>query len=256
MQKTAGTFIHLRRVDNTNNYAMGKVHAGMANHGEAYFTMNQLQGKGQRGKQWLSGNAENIAISMVIAPSLLSINEQFALSAAVAVGTHRFFSGYAGDETSIKWPNDIYWRDRKAAGILIENLIGQPDGDKNYHEQSVWKYAVAGIGININQVQFDKSLSNAVSLKQITGRQFDCIALAKELHQTVMDTVNEVLSGKFTAIHSYYNDHLYKKNTSVILRKNTIEFETLIQSVSTNGQLLTTDLIDNQFNFGEIEWVI
>ena len=256
MQKQATTFTQLQCVDSTNNYAMGKVHAGMANHGDACFTMNQLQGKGQRGKQWLSSNAENIAISMVIAPALLGINQQFSLSAAVAVGTHRFFSRYAGDETSIKWPNDIYWRDRKAAGILIENLIGQPDGDKNYPEQSVWKYAVAGIGVNINQVHFDESLLNAVSLKQLTGRQFDCIALAKELHQTVMTTVNEVLAGNFIAIHSYYNDHLYKKNTRVILRKNTIEFETLIQSVSANGQLLTTDIIDNQFNFGEIEWVI
>jgi BirA family biotin operon repressor/biotin-[acetyl-CoA-carboxylase] ligase len=215
--------------------------------------MQQTQGKGQRGKQWKGGNGENIAISIVIAPSVLGISQQFALSAAVAVGTHQFFSSYAGEETSIKWPNDIYWRDRKAAGILIENVIGQ---QRVGSEAAYWKNAVAGIGANINQTQFDLSLNNPVSLKQITGKQFDCSTLAKQLHQSVIAKVDEVLSGNFTEIYIYYNEHLYKKNNRVILRKNTIEFETLIQSVSTTGQLLTTDIIDNQFTFGEVEWVI
>jgi BirA family biotin operon repressor/biotin-[acetyl-CoA-carboxylase] ligase len=256
MQKSEATFTHLQRVDSTNNYAMRKVHAGMAMHGDAYFTMEQTQGKGQRGKHWMGGNAENIAISIVIKPSVLPISQQFALSAAVAVGTQQFFSRYAGDETSIKWPNDIYWRDRKAAGILIENVIGQPKLSESNTEQPIWKYAVAGIGVNINQTLFDSSLINPVSLKQITGTQFDCIALAKELHQSVMAATNEVLSGNFTAIYNYYNKYLYKKNTRVILRIDTIEFETLIQSVSTIGQLLTTDIIDNQFDFGEVEWLM
>jgi BirA family biotin operon repressor/biotin-[acetyl-CoA-carboxylase] ligase len=256
MQKSEATFTHLQRVDSTNNYAMGKVHAGMAIHGDAYFTMEQTQGKGQRGKQWMGGNAENIAISIVIKPSVLPISQQFALSAAVAVGTHFFFSRYAGDETSIKWPNDIYWRDRKAAGILIENIIGQPYADGKTPDDTVWKFAIAGIGVNINQTKFDLTLNNAVSLKQLTGKQFNCITLANQLHQCVIAKVDEVLAGNFTPTYNYYNEHLYKKNKRVILRKDTIEFETLIQSVSTSGQLLTTDIIDNQFNFGEIEWAI
>jgi len=256
MQKTAATFTHLQLVDSTNNYAMGKVHAGMANHGDAYFTMNQTQGKGQRGKQWLSGHAENIAISIVLEPSILAISQQFALSAAVAVGTHQFFSSYAGEETSIKWPNDIYWRDRKAAGILIENLIGQHQPSDTNAEHPLWKFAVAGIGVNINQTKFDLSLSNAVSLKQLTGKQFDCTALSKQLYQSVLLAVNEVLGGNFETIYNYYNEHLYMKNKRIVLKKETIAFETQIQAVNRDGQLLTTDIIDNQFNFGEVEWVL
>jgi BirA family biotin operon repressor/biotin-[acetyl-CoA-carboxylase] ligase len=255
MQKSEATFTHLQRVDSTNNYAMGKVHAGMAKHGDAYFTMEQAQGKGQRGKHWISGTAENIAISIVIDPSELPISQQFALSAAVAVGTHQFFKKYAGDETSIKWPNDIYWRDRKAAGILIENVIGQSAANNINTDAAIWKYAVVGIGVNINQTVFDQSLINPVSLKQLTGKQFKCITLAKQLHQSVLVKVDEVLKGNFTAIFNYYNVNLYKKDKSVILIKDTIEFETKIQSVNTSGQLLTTDIIDNQFNFGEVDWV-
>jgi BirA family biotin operon repressor/biotin-[acetyl-CoA-carboxylase] ligase len=204
----------------------------------------------------MGGNAENIAISIVIAPSVLGISQQFALSAAVAVGAYRFFSKYAGDETSIKWPNDIYWRDRKAAGILIENVIGQSPAKIKNADAAVWKFAVVGIGVNINETNFSQSLINPVSLKQITGKQFDCIEMAKELHQTVLAVANEVLAGNFDTVLQYYNEHLYKKNKRVILRKETIEFETKIQSVSGSGQLLTNDIIDNQFNFGEVEWII
>ncbi len=85
----------------------------------------QTGGKGQRGKTWQTGNGENIAISIIIEPKHLQVAEQFNLSVAVALGCYDFFSAYAGDETFIKWPNDIYWRDRKAGGVLIENVIGK-----------------------------------------------------------------------------------------------------------------------------------
>ena len=82
-----------------------------------------------------------------------------------------FFTKYAGDRTRIKWPNDIYWKDRKAGGILIENVL---QGGK-------WKYSIVGIGININQILFPANILNPVSLAQITGKTFEVIALAKEL---------------------------------------------------------------------------
>jgi len=249
-------FAHLKQVDSTNNYAMGKVHAGMAKHGDAYFTMEQTQGKGQRGRQWLGDEGKNIAISIVIEPPVLAISEQFALSAAVALGTYKFFSSYAGSETSIKWPNDIYWRDRKAAGILIENVIGHQKVRKISKDATVWKYAVVGIGVNINQIDFDSTLVNPVSLKQITGKDFDCIALAKELHLAIFSAVDEVLKGEINSTLKKYNEHLYKKNEMVILKKDNIQFETRIKGVSENGELLTTDIIDNQFEFGQVAWVM
>jgi hypothetical protein len=87
--------------------------------------------------------------------------QQFQLSACVAVGTCQFFSKYDADSFKIKWPNDIYWRDRKLGGILIENIIRS-------HEPGVanWDWAVAGIGMNINQTNFADGLKNPVSLKQ------------------------------------------------------------------------------------------
>lgn len=256
MQPTQAAFTVLQSVDSTNNYAMGKVHAGLAMHGNAYFTTNQTQGKGQRGKQWMGGEDENIAISIIITPSVLAISQQFILSAAVAVGVWQFLNTYTGGDTFIKWPNDIFWCDRKAAGILIENVIGAERNDTNGTGQSLWKYAVAGVGVNINQTSFHTALKNPVSLKQITGRQFDCTELARQLHENVLQTVNAVLAGEDDKIIETYNHQLYKRNCRVVLKRNSVEFETMIKSVSADGKLHTVDIIDNQFSFGEVEWVI
>jgi BirA family biotin operon repressor/biotin-[acetyl-CoA-carboxylase] ligase len=170
---------------------------------------------------------------------------------AVALACFDFFSAYAGEETFIKWPNDIYWRDRKAGGILIENIIG-----KNKWNESVWKFAVAGIGINVNQTLFNSELKNVVSLKQITGKSFDVVALAKELQVKVLERIESIFWADFDKVMAEYNSHLFKKDCTVKLKKGNIEFETVVRSVLPNGQLFTVDRIDNYFNFGEVEWLL
>ena len=112
-------FIELPAVDSTNNYAMGLVREGMAQHGTAVFAHEQTRGKGQRNKQWLSGNRDNIALSLILNPGRILNTEVFILSMAAANAAFQLINRYIPEELSIKWPNDIYWRDRKAAGILI-----------------------------------------------------------------------------------------------------------------------------------------
>ncbi|MGI9137851.1 MAG: biotin--[acetyl-CoA-carboxylase] ligase, partial [Sediminibacterium sp.] len=99
---------------------------------------------------------------------------------AVALGAQAFFMVYAGDETKIKKPNDIYWRDRKAGGILIENIV----------RGNIWTWAVIGIGVNINQTQFSNDAGNPVSLKQITGKNWDVKSLQKKLSSALSTSLN------------------------------------------------------------------
>ena len=244
-------FVLLDSVDSTNNYAMAQVHAALAKHGDAFFAHQQTGGKGQRGKNWHTGNGENIAISIIIEPKQLQVAEQFRLSVAVALGCYDFFSAYAGDETFIKWPNDIYWRDRKAGGVLIENVIG-----KNKSDNAVWKYAVVGIGININQTAFSSELKNIVSLKQITGKSFEVIELAKELQAKVLNRIDLLGKKGFDVLLKEYNNFLFKKDCAVKLKKGKIVFDTVIKSVTEKGQLYTIDRVDNFFDFGEVEWLL
>ncbi len=236
----------LDTVDSTNNYAMARVQAGMASHGMAWFAHEQTAGKGQRGKGWETQPGKNIAMSLVLQPDFLDARQQFYLSAAIALACFEFFSGYAGEETKIKWPNDLFWRDRKAGGVLIENV---------FHGKK-WKWAIVGIGININQVSFDKAIKNPVSLKQITGKEFDTVALAKELYTLLMKKIQELSTRSFDKILEDYNTHLYKLNKNVLLKIENSIFETVIKTVSAEGKLLTVDSTDREFDFGEVEWVL
>ena len=237
-------FTILDTVDSTNNYAMARIDDGFAKHGMAWFGNEQTAGKGQRGKTWASEKGKNIAISLVLSPEQLKLSSQFHLSAAVALACFEFLSTYIDGETKIKWPNDLFWRDRKAGGILIENKL----------QGKTWKWAVVGIGINVNQTVFDKSLLSAVSLKQITGRTFSPVDLAKELQVLLMKKLDEASS--LEAILQQYNQHLYKINELVALRKNGVKFDTVIKEVSAQGKLITVDAIEREFDFGEVEWVL
>jgi len=146
-------FIELLTVESTNNYAMGLARAAMAQHGAVVFTHEQTKGKGQRSKGWVSKKGQNLAFSAVVEPNLLRALPPFTLSMAAAVAAHQLVAKYINEDLTIKWPNDIYWRDRKAAGILIENIW----------QASEWKFAVIGIGLNVNQTEFGELGDRAVS---------------------------------------------------------------------------------------------
>lgn len=246
MLQPAASFIVLDTVDSTNNYAMAKVHAGLAKHGQAYFCGLQTAGKGQRGKEWQTAEGVNIALSLVLDVQLLNIAQQFQLLVSVALGCHDFFSRFAGEETAIKWPNDIYWRDRKAGGVLIENNFQGKD----------WKFAVVGIGVNINQTHFEPHLKNPVSLRQITGKSWDTIFLAKELQRCVLNRFDAIKTAPFAHSLAAYNHHLFGRDKKVRLKKGAIQFDTTVKTITAFGQLVTQDTLERHFDFGEVEWVI
>jgi len=226
---------------------MAQAHAGMASHGTQFFAYDQWAGKGQRGKSWTSVPGENIILSTVLQPVNLPITQPFALSATVALACWDLFSSYAGpEETRIKWPNDLYWRDRKAGGILIENsYLG-----------SRWAWAIAGTGININQTLFPETARNPVSLKQITGRPFDVVGLARELGSWLDRRYDQLMAGGAISLLEEYNSRLFRRGERVRLKKDNAVFETVVTGVASTGLLLTRDTLEREFNFGEVEWVI
>lgn len=224
---------------------MAMVHARMAQHGTCVFAHEQTKGKGQRSKQWISNKDENIILSIIVAPYGLPPAQQFSLSMAVALGVYRFFNHYAGDETRIKWPNDLYWRDRKAGGILIENSL----------QGNSWQWAVIGIGINLNQTQFPELENKAVSLKQITGKSFDPEAMAKELVQYVQAALVQLTTDN-ASIRKDYHSCLYKINESIMLRQGSRNFKGTMAGVAPTGELLVNTPLEERFSIGEVEWIM
>ncbi|MEN9952208.1 MAG: hypothetical protein RLZZ520_476 [Bacteroidota bacterium] len=239
-------FIILPTIDSTNNYAKGLIREGRAKDGMVIFTEEQTQGRGQKNKQWESSKGENIMLSAILDATWLSIQDQFQLSCATALACSDFFSKYAGDETCIKWPNDLYWRDRKAGGVLIENVI----------KGSNWEKAVVGIGININQTAFIPMKNTPVSLKQITGKSFDVPQLAIELCTFLGKRYNELSEGQFETHLQLYNQRLFKRNQCVTLKKGDELMLTTVESVNENGELLTNYEKQRNFTHGEVEWIL
>ena len=239
-------FVELSETDSTNIYAMNHIQHNMATHGSVFFAHRQWAGKGQHGKNWVTEAGQNMIMSAIIDPQPLLQGQQFRLSVVIAMACYDFFSRYAGDETSIKWPNDIYWRDRKAGGILIENQLR---GQK-------WQWAVAGIGMNINQVLFDASLTNPVSLKQITGKTFNPVQLSKELCKQIDFRFSQLYHEPFESLLHDYNEALFKKGEIIQLKKANSRFSCRLLCVNEKGELLVEDGPSDRFQFGEISWII
>lgn len=238
--------IEIDTTPSTNNYAMELIHNGLAKHGMAVFAYEQTAGKGQRGRHWYSSRGENVILSVILNTSGLQVSSPFLLSMAAALAVHDFFSKYAGDENSVKWPNDLYWRDRKAGGILIENVIKGRD----------WQWAIAGIGININQTDFAANARNAVSLKQITGKHLNPLELTKELCACFEERYLQLLNERSQTIIEAYNNVLYKKGQQITLKKNSAVFNCTVKGVNAYGQLITDAATEQLFEVGEVQWII
>jgi BirA family biotin operon repressor/biotin-[acetyl-CoA-carboxylase] ligase len=216
-----------------------------ARHGDAFFAFEQTAGKGQFNKQWLSAKGDNIILSVVLDTKELMVRQQFLLNMVAALSVKQLFNKYTTEIFKIKWPNDIYCRDRKAAGILIENIIR---GEQ-------WQFAVAGFGININQTQFPDSLKNPVSLKQITGKEYDAVELAKELCVLLYKNFDLLSSNNQGVILDEYNNSLYKRKEPAKFKQGSKVFTGVVKEVDIFGRLLIESGIEHAFETGQIEWV-
>lgn len=117
-------FVSLSSVDSTNDQARRAIQAGAALPGMAFFTADQQKGKGQRGKTWEAAKDQSLALSILIKPDFLTVQQQFLLSAIIALGTRAWLATQVPlDQFQIKWPNDLYWNNQKIGGILIENIV-------------------------------------------------------------------------------------------------------------------------------------
>jgi BirA family biotin operon repressor/biotin-[acetyl-CoA-carboxylase] ligase len=240
-------FVNLSSVGSTNEEMRNRIKEGEAIPGMVIFTTEQHAGRGQRGKNWVSEKGASIAYSVLLKPEFLTVSQQFLLSETIALAVHDFLAAQVGsDELRIKWPNDIYWKDRKLAGILIESVLSS---------SGQWQWAIIGIGINVNQAQFAKHLPNPVSIRQITGQQFNCEELAHTLSQQLTHRLQQLAQNEAESLHDRYNQCLYKKGKTASFRKEGKTFNAMVTEVNSGGELILEGQPD-PIPFGEVEWLI
>jgi len=235
----------IETTDSTNNYAMALIQKGIAVDGNAVFAMEQTDGRGMRGRKWKSKKGDNIILSISLQMQWLPILQQFQLSVAVALGCFDLVSKYVPGKASVKWPNDIFINDTKAGGVLIENTI----------KGTLWQWSVIGIGLNINQTDFESANLKATSLSVATKKTFPVLQLTSELYEFILKRIDGLKTGNFLSMLETYNQYLFARNKEVMLRKQGNIFETKIMGVSDAGQLITRDKIERKFNFDEVEFI-
>jgi BirA family transcriptional regulator, biotin operon repressor / biotin---[acetyl-CoA-carboxylase] ligase len=244
MSFSAENIVLLDSVDSTNNYAMAMIQKSDRSAIKPVFALEQTQGKGRRGKHWKSHKGANIILSIPVQMQWLAVSHQFQLSIAVALGCRDLLSKFILANLFIKWPNDLFISDRKAGGILIENIV----------KGTLWQWTIIGIGLNINQQEFEEYNLRATSLKLETGQNFDVLTLAEELISMVLKRIEELKSGNFQKMLEEYNQHLFASNKTVKLKKENVIFQTKIIGVSSSGQLITKDALERRFDFDEVEF--
>lgn len=150
--------IHIDETDSTNRWLREKETTDNI----AVVADYQTAGRGQGTNRWESERGKNLLFSMLLHPKEIAANRQFHISMAVSLAISEALGQYIGD-LSIKWPNDIYWRNGKIGGILIENRL----------HGNVIRDSIIGVGLNVNQRTFHSDAPNPVSLWQISERETD-----------------------------------------------------------------------------------
>ncbi len=207
----------------------------------------QYAGRGQQEMTWFSAPNENLTFSVFLKPSFLKINEQFLLNMLVCLAIKEALNTYVSSAITIKWPNDIYFGHQKLGGILIENNLMGP----------VYKSAIIGIGLNVNQQVFSPEIqSRAISIQQILQADVNLVQLLAEICSHIEHGYLKLRRGNYPDLKSRYLANLYNFNIPAVYKHQGVQFEGRIIDVTDEGLLLVQQN-DNvtKYNFKEIQYI-
>ena len=240
--------IFVSETDSTNSY-LKRMETDDNGKPTVVWTDFQTAGRGCGTNTWESEPGKNLTFSIMLRPRNIAARDQFILSMAHAVALQRTLSLYI-DNVRVKWPNDIYWNDRKLCGTLIETSLGA---------QHI-KTCIIGTGINVNQRVFCSDAPNPVSLWQILHRELN---REEVLRQVVEQTIALALlaeDGQAEAIRREYDAALYRKNELHAYRLPSGERrEYILTGVSDDGHLLLMPPGNREIDayaFKEIQFLI
>ena len=194
------------------------------------YTDYQSAGRGQRGNSWESEDGANLLFSVVFFPLFLPANKQFYLSQVNALALQEILSQYA-DDIKVKWPNDIYWKDLKLCGTLIENDLTGMNLSRS----------IAGTGVNLNQQKFESDAPNPVSLSQITGQTYNIETILHQLLERTAYYYEMLKQGKETEIAERYKAVLYRREGLHPYRDKNGIFHARIVEIQPTGRLILED---------------
>lgn len=244
-------YIEIDETDSTNHYIKSLLATLDGVQKEPRITVAysdyQTAGRGQGTNTWESERGKNLLFSILCHPVWVPVTAQFVISEAEAIAIRDALSAYT-EGITIKWPNDIYWKDKKISGTLIENTLGAGH----------IKDCIIGTGIDINQKTFSESLPNPVSLCQIIGHEVDRMTILKDIVNRFDAYLTDIRNGNYEKIVSLYQSYLYRGHGFFKYRDKDSEFEAAIVEVEDDGHLILRDKGDHirSYAFKEVEFII
>ena len=244
--------IHLNETDSTNRYLQQLCQETGNNKVEEFTTVcadYQTAGKGQRGNSWEAAKGANLLFSFVCYPTFVPIRQQFVLSQLISLGIKETLDEYCSD-ISIKWPNDIYWKEKKICGILIENdLQGNSIGR-----------CISGIGLNINQEVFLSDAPNPISLKQITGEHYQRETILEKVMQRIEQSYQKLKedSAYASELATRYAASLFRREGLHCYQDKDGLFYARLVRVEADGRFVLMDEANQErsYLFKEVQYVL
>lgn len=242
----------LQDVGSTNTYLL-ELKGGDPNYSCELVTADfQSAGRGQRGNTWESEKGANLIFSILAHPNYLEAKNQFFVSQAISLAVLNSIATIAGPEYSkdfsIKWPNDIYWKNKKIAGILIENVL----------QGFSLLDSVIGVGLNVNQKEFFSNAPNPISLYNITGRIINREVLLEMIIDNFIEQMDHLKNGNQEMVDREYHRHLFRRDGFYEYRDSEGEFSARIDHVRSDGHLVLVDINGQtrQYEFKEVSIIL
>lgn len=184
-------------LDSTSTYLKALAENG-EKEGVVIVSDAQTKGRGRHGKSFFSPDGTGLYMSMLLKPGL-SPEKSLFITTAAAVALCRAIEALYPHKAKIKWVNDVYINDKKAAGILTE---------ASYNVDGSIKYVILGIGVNISTVSFPKEIEDiAVSL----GKE--------DLRESLLMSIVSEFSSLYEALPSLTFFEEYKRRSMLIGRE-------------------------------------
>ncbi|WP_235854066.1 biotin--[acetyl-CoA-carboxylase] ligase [Mucilaginibacter terrenus] len=237
----------LKEVDSTNNYLKDMLsNSKPVPEGTVIMAETQFAGRGQQNNVWHAQPGKNLTFSLLLKPSFISPQQQFDLTRAISLGVYDALYPLLRDRLKIKWPNDIYFGDRKLGGMLIENMI----------QGGQIKSSVIGIGINVNQDNFPVESGAPVSIRQILQRDYELQQILSQICSHIEGWYLKLKAGNLTFIREKYLACLYRLNEEHLFRSNNQVFTGEITGATVIGQLVVLSNGEEKlYNLKEIEFL-
>lgn len=254
--------LELDEVTSTNDFLRGYKSVD----GERRITLvtaeYQTAGRGAGTNHWESQRGENLLFSLLVHPRHIPADHMFVMSEIMSLAVREaiaplnppIMGGDGGGLLSIKWPNDIYYGDKKICGMLIENDL----------RGTCVENCVMGVGVNINQTEFEiashleEFRGAPTSLALILGDKVERRFVLESIMEHFTRYYEWTEQGRLDELHEMYLSHLYRIHEKHRFRDEKGEFWGTITDVEPTGHLILVDEhgAERRYAFKEVEYLI